>query len=214
MKRRFALALVVGLSTMLVADAGAQFDEDTVSFRPEFGMGYESSAGLLVGGVVTYGVTDFVAVGPVYGFTTAGRRFGAGDAETEASSSMYFGGRVFFQFFADYDFPWYVDTGLGVVKFGAIDKLKNGNPIVLRDESGNPVQVDEIKSASRIAFNLGAGGQYPVGEELSMTIDLNSWIGSHGDPVVRTGGQEATIANADNGTFFLLTLAVGVEFYL
>jgi hypothetical protein len=209
---RFAILGVLFLS--LAGGAHAQFEPGTTSFRPEFGFGIANTFGVSFGGSMTYDLSERTSVGPFFTFSTAGRKW-KGDQdnqsyETKGSNSMVFGGRVYYLFKPEADYPWYVNGGIGIVRFGSVKELDGGGKITFNNEEL------EIKSATKIAVNLGTGTIFPIGDNLNLVIDANSYIGSQGDVKGKTNSQDDIDLSQffEGGAFWLLHFTVGLSFTL
>jgi len=203
-------AVLVAVTVLLVSAAGtarAQFESGMLSIRPEVGFGWADSFGFAFGGAVMYGMSDNMAFGPAFSFSTAGRSWKAGDNDTKSSNSMAFAGRIYYLVSPGSDYPWYVDAGVGIVKFGSVSEFDDNTKIIVSNEEG------EIKGATCFAFNFGSGTIFPIGDNLNMVFDVNSYIGSHGDRKGKNNSSDNIDLNSDleGGTFWLLDFSVGVN---
>jgi hypothetical protein len=214
---RFCVLLLVGLAaTSMTTVAEAQFDKGQVAVRPEFGMDIDDGFGVAFGGVMTYAITDAMAVGPVFFYSTGGRQFevqGQNQTfKTAGSNSLWFGGRWYYMVQPASSYPWYIDAGIAFVRYGSIGEWDDGNKII--GTAGNQQVELEVAGATRFAFNFGGGSMFEVGTDKMLTIDVNSYVGSHGDPVLQTTSGEEFIKLTDAGSFWKLTFTVGLSFFL
>jgi hypothetical protein len=210
MKRWTVSLLLIAVVSTTTGNALAQFQEGTFSVRPEFGFGLNSNFGVVVGALVNYGIADNMAIGPVFEFSTAGRALEGTVSgipfKTSASNSLIIGGRYYYLFAPESEYPWYLDFGLAVVSYGKNDEADGGGQLA---PGGDPLVFD---GSSRLAFNFGGGSMFNMGDNRELIIDVNSYIGSHGEPSATWRQQEGTFQDA--GTFWQLNFTVGVEFFL
>lgn len=159
------------------------------------------------GGAFTYGLSENLAVGPDFSFSTAGRKWKGENLETKGSNSMIIAGRIYYLFKPDFDYPWYVDAGVGIVKFGSIDESDNGNKIYISNEEG------EIKGATCFAFNFGTGTVFELSENMAMVLDVNSYIGGQGDRKGKIASQDDIDLNSslEGGSFWFLNFTAGLN---
>ena len=203
---KVTLALVV--LTLAIADnAVAQFDPGQLSVRPEFGLGISNTFGVSFGGAVTYDVSERVAVGPFFTFSTAGRSWKGEEFETKGSNSMAIGGRFYYLLTPDSDYPWYVSAGVGVVKFGSVSETDKDQKFIYNNEEM------EIKGVTSFAFNFGTGNLFPIGDNLTLFFDANSHVGSQGDIKGKTKSQDDIDLSEmfEGGAFWLLHTTVGLS---
>jgi hypothetical protein len=87
--------LVVAAAATLAGDAEAQFEAGAIGTAPFGGFAIDGNFGVAFGGLMTYAISDQMAVGPVIEFSTAGRKFELGqqNLKTDSSNSFIFGGR-------------------------------------------------------------------------------------------------------------------------
>jgi opacity protein-like surface antigen len=213
--KKFAFVLFLSIIVLSAAHtAHAQFTPGSIELRPEFGMAIANSFGISFGATMAYGLSEAIAVGPFFGFATAGRAWEGGEGDnkyqTRGSSSMYFGGRFYYLFTPEADFPWYVDVGAGMVKFGSINEFDDGEK--LRINRDGQVEDLEVKGASCFAFNVGSGMVFSISDNMKILFDVNSHIGSQGDRKGKTPTVDDLDLNElfEGGTFWLLTTTVGV----
>lgn len=213
------LTVVLALTAMTVIVTGTvhgQFEPGVISFRPEVGFGWESTVGVSFGGAVTYGLSDNVAVGPVFMYSMAGRKWegeqGGQSFKTKGSNTMTVAGRIYYFFeegfnYPGFDYPWYIDAGVGIVKFGSIEEFDDGTKISIQNEEG------EIKGAIRFAFNIGTGSVFEMSDNMAILLDVNSYIGGYGDRKGKNRSQDDIDLNNDleGGTFWLLNFALGLN---
>lgn len=208
------IASLIALTTIsaTATTARAQFDQPSV--RPQFGLAIASSFGVSFGGLVTFPVAPNIAVGPVFEFSTAGRKWDVQgqNLETDGSNTLIFGGRFYYLFTPDTDFPWYLSAGISFVNFSSIDKFNDGTPIQFQDNTGAAVQ-GEIKGATRFAFSFGSGTMFPLDDRMSLVIEGNSYIGGHGDRKGQAGNTDDIDLNQvlDGGAFWIVDFTVGLE---
>jgi hypothetical protein len=212
------LLLVMLVSPNLASVAGAQFEQGQVAVRPEFGLAIQSTFGVTFGGLMTYSITDEMAVGPIFYFSTAGRQFEVQgqnqNFETAGSNSLWFGGRWYYMLTPEASYPWYIDAGIAFGRFGSIDEWDDGNKIIGTDQQNNQIEL-EVAGATRFAFNFGTGSLFKVGDDMMLSVDVNSYIGGHGDPVLQTKqGSQEVLKLTDAGTFWMLMFTVGLNFTL
>jgi hypothetical protein len=178
--KRVTVVLVLAVMTFVFADTvSAQFYPGQLSIRPEVGLGIANTFGVSFGGALTYDVSEKLAVGPYFTFSTAGRSWEGEGFKTKGSNSMAIGGRFYYMLMPDSDYSWYVNAGVGIVKFGSVSEFDDGNKIQI--QIGDQVTELEVKGSTSFAFNLGAGNMFPIGDDLTLFIDANSHIGSQGD---------------------------------
>jgi len=213
-----SLSLMLMVLLFNTGSARGQFDPGYISVRPEFGLGMGNTFGVTFGGALNYDITETVAVGPFFSFSTAGRSWKTQGQEqtleTKGSNSMAFGGRIYYLVTPDSDYPWYVNGGAGVVRFGSVSEWDDGTKI--QAQVGGQVEELEIKGATRMAVNFGTGTLFPIGDDLTLVIDANSYIGGQGDRKGKSQSQDDLDLNElfEGGTFWLLHFTVGLSFYL
>ena len=207
MKRLTNTLVLIAIAVTSTGVAQAQFVPGGVALRPEFGFGIDSSFGVVFGGAMTYAFSENMAVGPVFAFSTAGRKFElTSDVDSATGKAIVFGGRFYYMFNPEHDYPWYIDAGIGIVKYGSINETDEGQKFAINNEEA------EIEGATRFGFNFGGGTMYGINDNMTLVIDANSYIGGHGEPVVKAGNNEIKLQ--DVGSFWLLTFTVGLNFAL
>ncbi len=212
MKRVTSVLAMAAMLIITSSSARGQFEPGKVDVRPQFGFGIGSSFGITAGAAMTYSMSDRMAFGPSFYFSTAGRSWKSGEGdqafETKGSNSMVFAGQVYYLFTPDSDYPWYVNGGAGIVKFGSVTETDGGAKLTY---GGAEL---EIKGATVIAFNIGGGTIYKMSDTMSLVIDVNSYIGSQGDRKGKTANQDDIDLNdtLEGGSFWLLHSTVGLSF--
>jgi hypothetical protein len=207
MKKLIAVLALIIMTVMSERAVYGQFEPGLITVRPEFGLGWAQSVGVSFGGALTYGLSENTAFGPVFTYSTAGRKWKGENLTTKGSNSMIFAGRVYYLFKPESDYPWYVDAGAGIVKFGSITESDAGNKIQIGYEEG------EIKGATCFAFNVGTGTVFEVSDNMAMIIDVNSYIGGQGDRKGKTASQDDIDLNEslEGGAFWFLNFTAGLN---
>lgn len=209
MKRWIMVLALAMLAVLPAGPARAQIGAGTFTVGPEFGFGIDSNFGITFGGLMTYWLSPNLGVGPVFQFSTAGRKFElTKDTDTAASHSLAFAGRFYYLFNPDSTYPWYVDAGIGIVNYSSIDETDDGKQFSF----GGQVP-STIEGGTRFGFSFGSGTFYPINETMNLVIDVNSYVGSHGKPTVTENGKELGKYN-DAGSFWHLDFTVGLDFML
>ena len=214
MRNLVSIVIAATLVICLAESAQAQFEPGEFSVRPEVGLGIANSFGVTFGGAAMYVMNDRLAFGPAFHFSTAGRQWEISGQNqsfsTKGSNSMTIAGRVYYLVTPDSDYPWYVNAGFGLVNFGSVSEFEDGNKIIVSVDNQN--QELKIKSAMKIAVNLGTGTTFPIGNKMNLVIDANSYIGSHGDVKGEIGGQEVDVSELfEGGAFWILHTTVGLS---
>ncbi len=215
MRKSISTVVVFALTLVIAGSARSQFEPGTFILRPEFGLGIANSIGLTFGGSMVYNISERLAIGPAFHYSTAGRQWEIGGdnltLKTQDSNSMAVAGRIYYLLSPGSDYPWYVNAGVGLVYFGSVSEYEDGDKIIVLVDNQN--QEMEIKSAMRIAGNLGTGSMFPVADNIRLVIDANSYIGSHGDIEGEVTGQDVDVSNLfEGGTFWILHTTIGLNF--
>ena len=214
MRKPTLMFIGIALALLGAGSARAQFEPGELSVRPEVGLGIANTFGFTFGGTAVYAISDRLAFGPAFHFSTAGRQWELSGQEqtfkTKGSNSMAIAGRLYYLFTPDSDYPWYVNAGFGLVRFGSVKEYETGDKIIISVDGQN--QELEIKGATKVAVNLGTGSMLPVGENMTLVFDVNSYIGSHGDVMGEVGGQEVDVSSIfEGGAFWILHTTVGLN---
>jgi hypothetical protein len=210
MKKQTVVFVLVACLAGSAGTAVAQFKAGGIQVGPHFGFSIDDNFGVTFGGGMTYAFTRQMAVGPIFSFSTAGRKFelkgqDGATLESGGANSLIFGGRWYYMFNPEHNYPWYVDAGFGLVKYGSIDEI-DGKKFTLGGAEA------KIEGATRFGFNFGSGTMFGINDKMSMVIDANSYVGGHGDPVIKSSAGEVKVE--DGGSFWHLALTVGVNFDL
>ncbi len=206
--KRVTVVLVLAAMALAFADTvSAQFYPGQLSIRPEVGLGIANTFGVSLGGALTYDVSEQLAVGPYFTFSTAGRSWEGEGFETKGSNSIAIGGRFYYMLTPDSDYPWYINAGVGIVKFGSVSETDKDQKFTYNNEEL------EVKGATSFAFNLGTGSLFPIGDDLTLFIDANSHIGSQGDVKGKTNSQDDIDLSGlfEGGVFWILHTTVGLS---
>jgi len=210
MQRLTITLALIALALTSAGTARAQFEAGTFSLGPEFGFGIDGNFGVSFGGIMTYAFTDAMAIGPVFAYSTAGRKFELGEGQnsftTKSSNSLIIGARFYYMFNPEYDYPWYIDAGFGMLRYSAISESDDDQKFYYQNAEA------EFVSTTRFAFNFGGGTMFELNENMTLVTDVNSYIGSHGDPTIKSSGGE--INYTDAGSFWFLNMTVGLRFTL